>query len=171
MKKQPYGETEAYIIPNAGCLGCNRCLVCNHSNGGCLGNENIAEAARNAYIANRKNGAEDNEQPPYFDGVYTWLKLQNGNSSVRYTEGLRDRVWMEERDRNYISHLLSEQSQRTLTEEEKKHLEDSKKIVHLKDLLTIDQLQKTINTLLAALANVPNGNEQQHTSIPPGPSR
>jgi len=67
---------------------------------GCIGYRNA-----------RGNGTEKDSPSRSFphDGLYTWLTPDDAiPCCIRYTEGAGDKVWMEERDWNYIRRLLSE---------------------------------------------------------------
>jgi hypothetical protein len=66
--------------------------------------------AVSCYRNARENGAAC-DSPPYAfpnDGRYSWSSCSNRFYKIRYTEGLKDRGWMEARDRNYLSRLKKE---------------------------------------------------------------
>ena len=62
------------------------------------------------YIRDRANGTEaDSPSRPFpDDGNYSWNTPENDESYIRYTEGPGDKVWMEERDWNYLRRLQRE---------------------------------------------------------------
>lgn len=68
------------------------------------------------YKEYRANGTDiDSPSRPFpYDGVYTWdepdrvFTSHGGRSRIRYTEGPLDKVWMGERDRNYVFRLERE---------------------------------------------------------------
>lgn len=68
------------------------------------------------YKEYRANGADiDSPSRPFpYDGVYTWdepdrvFTSHGGRSRIRYAEGPLDKVWMGERDRNYVFRLERE---------------------------------------------------------------
>ena len=67
--------------------------------------------AKDDYLTNRKNGLDsDSPRDPFpEDGSYSWDTPESEEESkIRYTEGPRDRAWMEARDRNYVLRLERE---------------------------------------------------------------
>lgn len=84
--------------PGQSCGKCGNCST--------YGNARKVEALV-AYKAARVNG-KDCDNPSWGfpnDGNYAWEGHEHWGCAVRYTEGTRDRAWMQERDKNYQRRL------------------------------------------------------------------
>jgi len=70
----------------------------------------VADSAFRMYIINRQNGdlCDDSGLDHVPDGTFRWKTRFKRKSKVLYTEGPKDKAWMEETDRNYVFRLERE---------------------------------------------------------------